>query len=104
MATKKTATETKTDETSKEGVCAQALEEATKQPDEDTAASTKEAQPAPKLESLSTLASRHRVPSWQQAALMRLMDWTDGKMLTDAEYSAGLERLKTRRLGGGRVA
>lgn len=54
------------------------------------------------LESLSVLADRHRVPSWQQAALCRFMGWADGKMLTDDEYRAALVGLTARHLGGGR--
>ena len=54
------------------------------------------------LESLSALAERHRVPSWQQAALCRFMGWVDGKMLTDAEYTSALAKLSARHLGGGR--
>lgn len=54
------------------------------------------------LESLSVLADRHRVPSWQQAALCRFMGWADGKMLTDDEYRAALAGLTARHLGGGR--
>ena len=54
------------------------------------------------LESLSVLADRHRVPSWQQAALLRFMDWTDDKLVSDAGYRAALENLKHRRIGGGR--
>lgn len=53
---------------------------------------------------LSVLASRHRVPSWQQAALLRLMGWADGKMVTDADYQAALAGLHGRRMGGGRLA
>ena len=45
------------------------------------------------LESLSVLADRHRVPSWQQAALLRFMDWTDDKLVSDAAYRAALEEL-----------
>lgn len=56
------------------------------------------------LESLSVLADRHRVPSWQQAALCRFMGWEDGKMVSDAEYREALNSLKRRRLGGGRMA
>lgn len=58
----------------------------------------------PALESLSVLADRHRVPSWQQAALCRFMGWEDGKMVRDAEYREALNSLKNRRLGGGRMA
>ena len=54
------------------------------------------------LLSLSVLADRHRVQSWQQAALSRFMGWADGKMLTDDEYRAALAGLTARHLGGGR--
>ncbi len=88
-----------------------------KQHDEQTAAETAEIQEtapdpekdveAPALESselmsLSVLAARHRVASWQQAALCRYMGWADGKMLTDAEYGEALKQLAARHLGGGR--
>lgn len=88
-----------------------------KQHDEQTAAETAETQEtapdpekdveAPSLESsellsLSALADRHRVASWQQAALCRYMGWADGKMLTDAEYGEALKQLAARHLGGGR--
>lgn len=56
----------------------------------------------PKLESLSALADRHRVAGWQQAALLWLMGWEDDKRVSDAEYRAALETLKSRRIGGGR--
>ena len=58
---------------------------------------------APALESLSALADRHRVPSWQQAALCRFMGWAEGKLVSDAEYRDALENLKRRRLCGGRA-
>lgn len=54
------------------------------------------------LESLSVLADRHRVPAWMQQALLRFMGWLDDKRVSDAEYTAALEQLKTRRIGGGR--
>ena len=57
---------------------------------------------APALQSLSELAARHRVASWQQAALVRFMGWADGKMLTDEEYRVALNSLTARHLGGGR--
>lgn len=57
---------------------------------------------APQRESLSALAARHRVPSWQQAALCRYMGWADGKMLTDGEYGKALKQLAARHMGGGR--
>lgn len=58
---------------------------------------------APALESLAILADRHRVPTWQQSALCRFMGWEDGKMVSDAEYLDALDKLKTRRVGGGRM-
>ena len=60
--------------------------------------------PQPALESLIVLADRHRIARWQQAALMRCMGWENGKMVTDAEYRAALARLKSRPMGGGRLA
>lgn len=57
---------------------------------------------APALESLGVLADRHRVPSWQQAALLRYAGWADDKLVTEAEYAEALEGLKNRRIGGGR--
>lgn len=74
--------------------------------DEDKAAADApdEAQIQPPLETLSVLADRHRVTSWQQAALMRCMGWESGKLVTDAEYRAALNRIKNRPMGGGRLA
>lgn len=57
----------------------------------------------PPLERLEVLADRHRVPTWQQASLCRLMGWEDGKMVANAEYLDALDKLKTRRVGGGRM-
>lgn len=56
----------------------------------------------PKLESLSVLADRHRIPAWQQAALSRYMGWQDDKMVSDDEYRKALTGLRQRRIGGGR--
>lgn len=61
-------------------------------------------QSGPALEDLAVLAARHRVASWQQAALLRLMGWADGKMVSDADYQAALRKLQGRRMGGGRLA
>ena len=60
------------------------------------------AEPQTVLESLSVLADRHRVPAWMQQALLRFMGWLDDKHVSDEEYTAALEQLKTRRIGGGR--
>lgn len=58
------------------------------------------AQAAAPLLSLSELASMHRVPTWLQAGVCRLMDWAADKKVTEAEYTAALERTRTRPLGG----
>lgn len=63
-----------------------------------------DAPPQSVLETLSVLADRHRIASWQQAALMRCMGWEAGKMVTDAEYRGALERVRSRPMGGGRLA
>ena len=55
------------------------------------------------LESLSVLADRHRVPTWQQAAVNRLMGWEAGKMVSNADYVSALDKLKARPVGGGRM-
>lgn len=57
----------------------------------------------PPLERLEVLADRHRVPTWQQAALARMMGWAAGKQVSEAEYAAALSALTNRRIGGGRV-
>lgn len=58
---------------------------------------------APSLESLAVLADRHRVPTWQQAALARMMGWADGKKVSEADYTGALAVLRNRRIGGGRA-
>lgn len=58
------------------------------------------AQAAAPLLSLSELASIHRVPTWLQAGVCRLMDWAADKKVTEAEYTAALERTRTRPIGG----
>ena len=55
------------------------------------------------LVDLAVLADRHRVPSWMEAALCRMMGWETGKRVTDAAYKNALDKLKARRLGGGRA-
>jgi hypothetical protein len=56
--------------------------------------------PPEELTPIEDLAAALRLPSWQSAALHRLMGWGPGKRVTAAEYDAGLVRLKTRRIGG----
>lgn len=55
------------------------------------------------LVDLAVLADRHRVPSWMEAALCRMMGWEAGKRVTDAAYKSAFDKLKARRLGGGRA-
>ncbi len=57
----------------------------------------------PLLEDVAVLAILHRVAAFEQAALMRMMGWADGKMIADADYRAALAKLHGRRLGGGRM-
>lgn len=54
------------------------------------------------LKSLSELAALFRVPTWQQAALERLMGWAKGKSVTEEAYSDALDSLNSRRMGSGR--
>lgn len=58
---------------------------------------------APDLFTLDALADRHRVASWQQAALVRLTGWAEGKHVSEAEYTAALKNLQHRRMGSGRA-
>lgn len=55
------------------------------------------------LTSLDELALRFRTPSWMQGALLRLMGWEKGKMVTEDEYGQAVERLSGRKMGGGRL-
>ena len=52
------------------------------------------------LVDLAVLADRHRVPSWMEAALCRMMGWEAGKRVTDAAYKSALDKLKARRSNG----
>lgn len=54
------------------------------------------------LYSLALLADKFRVPSWQEAALLRMMEWTTDKKVSENEYKTALGQLSTRRIGGGR--
>lgn len=58
---------------------------------------------APDLFTLDALADRHRVASWQQAALVRLTGWAEGKHVSEAEYTVALKNLQYRRMGSGRA-
>lgn len=54
------------------------------------------------LESIAVLSAKHRLPGWQTAAIMRMMDWEDDVMVSDADFCAAIGRLNNRRIGGGR--
>ncbi|MBQ7607493.1 MAG: hypothetical protein IJU76_05935, partial [Desulfovibrionaceae bacterium] len=54
------------------------------------------------LESIAVLADRYRVPTWQLAALLRFMGWTEDKRVRDAEFTEAMRSLQNRRIGGGR--
>lgn len=60
------------------------------------------AAPENALKNLNELALSFRVPTWQQAALLRLMGWTEDKSVSEAEYADALDALNSRRMGGGR--
>lgn len=96
MATKKKTTEEKNEQQA-------AAPETVEAPEASADSETDVASQTPALENLSALADRHRVPSWQQAALCRFMGWAEGKLVSDAEYRDALENLKRRRLCGGRA-
>jgi len=69
--------------------------EATVQPPEQTSQTSE-------LEPLAVLVDRHRIPAWQEAALLRFMDWTGDRHVSEQEFKTALDALKTRRIGGGR--
>ena len=60
------------------------------------------AAPENALKNLNELALSFRVPTWQQAALLRLMGWTEDKSVSEAAYADALDALNSRRMGGGR--
>ncbi len=54
------------------------------------------------LHTLDDLALSFRVPTWQQAALVRFMGWAPDKKVSEAEYADALDSLNSRRMGSGR--
>lgn len=105
MSRKKEETMQATDEMAVES--AVETGETTKAQADDAATRTKDtgktAKPAKgELESMAVLANRHRIPAWQQAAILRYMGWTADKLVTDAEYQEAIEAIRNRRIGGGR--
>lgn len=67
------------------------------------AESTAALQEVPALFTLDALADKHRVASWQQAALLRFTGWAVGKEVSEADYTAALKNLQYRRMGSGRA-
>ena len=57
----------------------------------------------PVLMSISELAMKHRLATWQTAALLRLMEWTPEKQVSESEFASALNILHSRRIGGGRM-
>lgn len=55
------------------------------------------------LENLAVLSQRHRIPSWQLAAMTRYMGWEKDKLVSESEFKAALNILQSRRIGGGRM-
>jgi len=54
----------------------------------------------PTLEDVDALIAARGLRAWQGAALCRAEGWALGKMVTQADFDAALERLNTRRMGG----
>lgn len=79
---------------------AKGAQEAEEQAKAGAKAKAEAAAQAPELVGIEELASKNRLPSWQSAALNRLMGWGSGKKVTEKAYKDALERLKTRRIGG----
>lgn len=73
--------------------------------DEDTPKEMEAEKPAGNLavHTISVLADRHRVPSWQVAAMLRMMGWEADKMATEQEFAEAINMLQSRRIGGGRM-
>ncbi len=45
------------------------------------------------------LAAKYRLPSWQSAAILKLLDKEDDAHLTENEFTAALEKLYNRKMG-----
>lgn len=54
----------------------------------------------PELLSIDDLAEKHRLASWESAALNRMKGWEPGKRVSATEYAAALAQLANRRIGG----
>ena len=70
-------------------------------PDDAKNSEPKETEPV--LMSISEFAMKHRLATWQTAALLRLMEWTPEKQVSESEFASALNILHSRRIGGGRM-
>ncbi|MEG2005794.1 MAG: hypothetical protein RR014_07150 [Bilophila sp.] len=77
-------------------------EETTSETVEQNTKTALKAEVTPVLETLSVLADRHRLATWEQAGILRLMGWTEDKQVTAEAYETALDVLRSRRIGGGR--
>lgn len=66
-------------------------------------ANTDSATPEGQLMAIPVLADKFRVPAWQLAALLRMNAWADDKLVAEQDFATALERLRKRRIGGGRM-
>ncbi|MCG8553583.1 MAG: hypothetical protein MI799_24530 [Desulfobacterales bacterium] len=49
------------------------------------------------------LAKKQALPGWETAALMRSVRWAPGKQVSEADFTAALEKFRSRPQGGGRI-
>jgi len=76
--------------------------EETKAPIKPIKPATKEKERA-KLLPLTVLAEAANVPAWELSALMMAAGWSEGKMLTAADFGKALSNFRKRPLGGGKL-
>ena len=56
-------------------------------------------QPQKKLIAFHELADKHRLPTWQSAAVLKLLDKEDDVFLSEQEFLTALEKLRSRSMG-----
>lgn len=56
---------------------------------------------SPELYPVEVLAGD--LPAWELAALRQAAGWPDGKQVSEAEFTAALDQLRSRPQGGGRL-
>lgn len=84
-----------------EKIAAQVLEnqpqpENSKQPE---TGEKKTEQSQKKLIAFHELAAKHRLPTWQSAAVLKLLDKEDDVFLSEQEFLTALEKLRSRSMG-----